>query len=343
MTAARLSTVAIALVLIAVSCEVPFDPTAPANSTPYVMCVLNPKDSAQYVRIERSYVCRENAYNFSRNADSVYYPPEDLLVQLTRFDTLDGSILDEPIRLLPTTEIAKDSGSFATRGHYLFKTTEPIYAEFDYELSIKFIKEKKTVTSRIQPLGSRNFTDAYSTEQRKLRYNLYHPERLNTIIDLTPGNYPQLIRFLYFEITDAGTKPKYIEYYQKFTSDNQDQTDFDQMNFLGENFLERFIQREIPVKAGVKRVAVGVDFMIQLADSNLLLYQHVENPDSKMLYPPEFNNIRNGGVGLFASRYKFTLFGKALKPEEIDSLSTGKFTRQLNFADSRGKFHGGIY
>jgi hypothetical protein len=73
-----------------------------------------------------------------------------------------------------------------------------------------------------------------------------------------------------------------------------------------------------------------------------LLYQRVQDPDSKFLYTPEFNNIRNGGVGLFASRYKFTLFGKALKPDEVDSISIGRFTKRLNFADSRGKFHGGI-
>lgn len=341
MTAARLSTVAMALVLIAVSCEAPFDPTAPANSTPYVMCVLNPKDSAQYVRIQRSYVCKENAYNYSSNSDSLYYDPDDMEVLLTRFDSLDGSIMEEPIRLYPTHEIPKDSGRFSSNGHYLYKTTEPIYAEFDYELSIRFIREKKTVTSRIQPLGSWNLKDAFGSEQRKLRYNLYHPERINYFQDLTPSNYPQLIRFLFLEIAPGKTTPKYIEYEQKFNNKEQGDPDFEDLSFLGEDFLLRIIQREIPEMKGVRRIAVGVDFMIQLADSNLLLYQRVDDPDSKFLYTPEFNNIRNGGVGLFASRYKFTLFGKSLKPDELDSLSMGRYTRKLNFADSRGKFHDG--
>jgi len=341
MTAAPLSTVAIVLALLAVSCEVPFDPTAPAKSTPYVMCVLNPKDSAQYVRIQKSYVCHENAYNFSVNPDSIYYKPEDMEVLLTRFDTLDGSIMEDPIHLYPTNEIQKDSGRFSKQGHYLFKTTEPIFSEFDYELSIRFIGENKTYTSRIQPLGSWNLRDAFSSEQRKLRYNLYHPERINYWLDLTPANYPQLIRFLFLEISNDKTTPKYVEYIQKFTDENQSDPTYDELSFLGDNFLFRFIQREIPVVKGVRRIAVGVDFMIQLADSNLLLYQRVEDPDSKFLYTPEFNNIRNGGVGLFASRYKFTIFGKALKPDELDSISMGRFTRKLNFADSRGKFHDG--
>jgi hypothetical protein len=340
MTTARLSLVAI-LVLIAASCDATFDPTAPSSSTPYVMCVLNPKDSAQYVRIQKSYVCQENAYNFSRNTDSVYYSPEDLTVELYRFDTLDGSIMEQPIRLHPTNEITKDTGRFATEGHYLFKTTEAIFARFDYELRVHFEKENMTVTSRIQPLGSWNLTEAYSTEQRKTRYNLYHPERFDYAIDLTPSKYPQIVRFLYLETLGTVTSRKYIEYQQVFSEKDQD-PDFDQLSFLGDNFLLRFIQREIPELPGAKRIAIGVDFMIQLADSNLLLYQRVQDPDSKFLYTPEFNNIRNGGVGLFASRYKFTLFGKALKPDEVDSISIGRFTKRLNFADSRGKFHGGI-
>jgi len=341
MTTARLSTVAIALVLIASSCEVPFDPTAPAKSTPYVMCVLNPKDSAQYVRVQKSYVCQANAYNYSSNTDSIYYKPDEIEVLLTRFDTLDGSIMEKPIRFYPTDEIPKDSGQFSNFGHYLFKTTEPIYSQFDYELSIRLLKENKTFTSRIQPLGSWNLRDAFGSEQRKLRYNLYHPERINYFLDLTPSKYPQLIRFLYIEMTTEKTTQKYIEYIQKFSDENQSDPDYDALSFLGEDFLQRFIQREIPEIKGVRRIAVGVDFMIQLADSNLLLYQRVEDPDSKFLYTPEFNNIRNGGVGLFASRYKFTIFGKALKPEEVDSISIGRYTRNLNFADSRGKFHDG--
>ncbi len=341
MTAARLSTVAIALALFAASCEVPFDPTAPADATPYVMCVLNAKDSAQYVRVERSYVCHENAYNFSKNADSVYFPPEDIVVKLTRFDTLDGSIMENPIIFYPTYEIQKDSGQFSTQGHYLFKTTEPVYSEYDYELSVKLIKINKTYTSRIQPLGSWNFASAYSSEQRKTRYNLYHPERMNYFLDLTPSNYPQLVRFLYQEIANGKTTPKYIEYEQNFTVDpNAPESDL--MSYLGEDFIYRFMQREIKVLPGVRRIAVGVDFMIQLADSNLIMYQSAMDPNSAMLYQPEFNNIRNGGVGLFASRYKYTIFGKAMKPDELDSISIGRYTRKLNFADSRGKFHDGL-
>lgn len=338
---ARLSIPVLVAALVMSACEVPFDPTAPALSTPYVFCVLNPKDSAQYVRIQRSYICRENAYNFSRNSDSVYYPPDDVVVELYRFDTLDGSIMEQPIRLYPTYEVQKDSGLFATEGHYLFKTTEPIYARFDYELRVEFLKEKITVTSRIQPLGSWNLPDAFSTEQRKTRYKDYHPERFDYTIDLTPGKYPQLLRFLYIEMHGSETSRKYIEYNQQYTTSG-DEPDYEQLSFLGENFLYRFLQREIPVDPSARRIAVGVDFMLQLPDSNLMLYQRVLDPDTKFLYTPEYNNIRNGGVGLFASRYKFTIFGKALKPDEVDSISLGKFTKKLNFADSHGKFHGGF-
>jgi|GEM_PF-2186661 len=337
----KTSITAIAVVLSLGSCDESFDPTAPGVSTPYVICVLNPKDSAQYVRVQRSYICHENAFNFSSHSDSVYYKQDEIEVYLTRFDTLDGSIMDKPIKLYPTDEMPKDSGAFAVNGHYIFKTTAPIHAEFDYELSVVLLKDDRTITSRIQPLGSWNLPEAFSKEQRKTKYSWYHPERIDYFMDLTPNHHPQLTRFLYIEMTSRDTARKYIEYYHNYDELSQLSDDDEEQSFMGGDFLYRFIQKEIPERQGVRRIAVGVDFMISLADSNLVMYQRVEQPDSKTFYTPEFNNIRNGGVGLFASRYKLTLFGKALKPNEVDSVSMGRFTRRLNFADSRGEYHGG--
>jgi len=336
------SFLSILLIMAALSaCESDFDPTAPAGSTPYIMCVINAKDSAQYVRVQRSFIAHENAYNFSQNADSLYYRPEDIRVLLTRFDTLDGSIMGDPIVFYKTTEIPKDSGAFSQNGHYLFKTTEPIYAEFDYELSVEFLKENRKVTSRIQPLGSWNLPHAFNGEQRKAKYSWYRPERMHYFMDLTPSKHQQLTRFLYIEMSETDTLQKYIEYYHlSALLDDLDES-IEDMDFLGDDFLLRVISREIPYKEKVKRKAVGVDYMLQLADSNMILYETVEDPNSNYLYTPEFSNIKNGGVGLFASRYKLTIFGKLLKPEELDSISRGQFTRHLNFADSKGNFPDG--
>jgi len=333
----------IAGLLCLTACESDFDPTAPAGSTPYIMCVLNPKDSAQYVRIQKSYICQENAYNFANRSDSLYYPEDQLEVLLVRFDTLDGSIMGEPIRLYPTRELVKDSGDFTPSGHYLFKTTEAIHAEFDYELRVKILNEGKTVTSRIQPLGSWNIDHAFNGEQRKTRYNWYLPERIDYWMDLTPNSHQQLSRFLYLEEKNGTTSRKYIEFYYNYDEFENIGEGFGEQTIIGDDFLLRFIARELPVTPGVKRYAVGVDFMITIADSSLLLYEKMQNPDTHFLYVQDFNNIRGGGTGLLASRYKLTLFGKAFKPEELDSLSRGKITRQLNFADSRGEFHGGGY
>ncbi len=326
--------------LLLTACESDFDPTAPAGSTPYVICVLNPKDSVQYARVQRSYIARENAYNLSHQADSLYYPKEDLEVYLTRFDTLDGSIMDV-IEMIPTYEIPKDTGSFASDGHYLFKTYEAIYSEFDYEFSVYFHKEDKRITSRIQPLGSWNIEHAFHDEQRKTNYSWYHPEDIDYWTDLTPTKHQQLTRFLYVEMTPKDTAQKYIEYIHDYNTFTELSDNFEDQDFLGDDFLLRFIQREIPVTAETRRIAVGVDFMIHLPDSNLLMYQTLGDPESTFMYKPEYNNIKKGGVGLFASSYKLTLFGKALKPEEIDSISLGKYTKALNFADSWGRFHDG--
>ena len=337
----RLSFLTIIIVLLVSACESDFDPTAPAGSTPYVVCVLNPKDSAQYVRVQRSFIAQENAYNFSDNPDSLYYKPGEIQVFLARFDTIDGAMMETPIELYITDELPKDSGSFSSNGHYLFKTTEPIYGAFDYELSIYFPAEGKRVTSRINPLGAWNMKHAFDGEERKTRYSWYHPEDINYFSDLTPNHHKQLTRFLYVEMTPNDTTNKYIEYYYDYDSFGTLDDNFEEQDFFGDNFLLRFIEREIPVLPNVRRIAKGVDFMIQIPDSTLVVARTVDDPDSKFMYKPDFNNIKNGGVGLFASQYKLTIFGKAFKRDELDSISFGSFTKRLNFADSRGNFHDG--
>ncbi len=341
MSQLRLSLFIIIIVLLAASCESEFDPTAPAGSTPYVVCVLNPKDSAQYVRVQRSFIAHENAYNFSNTPDSLYYEPDEIQVFLARFDTLDGAMMEAPIELYITTELPKDTGSFSSQGHYLFKTTEPIYGDFEYELSIYFPAEDKRVTSRLKPLGGWNLAHAFKGEERKTRYSWYHPEDINYFEDLTPNKHLQLTRFLYVEMTPSDTTNKYIEYYFDYDSFGELDENFNEQDFFGDDFLLRFIQREIPVVPNAKRIATGVDFMIQIPDSTLVLARTIDDPDTKFMYKPDFNNMKNGGVGIFASRYKLTVFGKAFKRAELDSLSLGKYTRQLNFADSRGNFHDG--
>lgn len=339
MVPTRLSILALLALFAFISCESDFDPTAPAGSTPYVVCILNPKDSAQYVRVQRSYICRENAYNYSSNADSLYYKPGDIQVFLTRLDTFDGAMMDEPIQLLPSEDWNKEEGDFSSEGHYLFKTKEVIHADFEYELSIYFPAESKRVTSRIIPLGSWNIHHAFTVEERKTRYSWYSTERINYFTDLTPNNHQQLTRFLYTEMTPYDTVNKYIEHYYSFNSFGKLDDNFEDQEFFGNDFLLRFIQREIPELPDVRRIARGVDFMIEIPDSNLVVARTVDDPNSKFIYKPDFNNIKNGGIGLFASRYKLTIFGKALRREELDSISMGKYTRKLNFADSRGNFH----
>lgn len=337
----RLSLLALIGVLIFAACESDFDPTAPTGSTPYVVCVLNPKDSAQYVRVQRSFIANENAYNFSSEPDSLYYKRDEIQVFLTRFDTLDGAMMEKPVELYITDEWPKDSGNFSSEGHYLFKTLEPIYGDFEYELSVYFPLEDKRVTARIKPLGSWNMKHAFEAEERKTRYSWYHPEDIHYFTDLTPNQHLQLTRFLYTEMSSSDTINKYIEYVYDYDSFGTLDDNFDQQDFFGDDFLLRFIEREIPEIPGVRRIARGVDFMIKLPDSTLIVARTVDDPDSKFMYKPDFNNIKNGGVGLFASQYKLTIFGKALKREELDSISLGKYTKQLNFADSRGNFHDG--
>jgi hypothetical protein len=97
----------------------------------------------------------------------------------------------------------------------------------------------------------------------------------------------------------------------------------------------RYFGEKIPLDPGVKRIAVGVDKMLIINDEMISMFMHHYNYASNGQYVPVFTNFSNGH-GLFASRYNYTFFAMRLKPETIDSLAHGRFTKHLGFSDSNG-------
>jgi hypothetical protein len=75
-----------------------------------------------------------------------------------------------------------------------------------------------------------------------------------------------------------------------------------------------------------------------LSDNNLTAYIDLMNGAASVHYIPDFTNF-DKGKGIFASRYFYTLLPLKLRNDSYDTLSFGKHTQHLNFADSEGNWH----
>lgn len=117
------------------ACSNDFEVNAPWQEIPVVYGILSPKDSAQYLRIEKAFLDpNSSALEIAQIADSIYYPENAITaylertsngqkIQLSRVDgNLEGYI--------------RDGGVFATQPNWLYKTKEQIIAGEKYRLQI---------------------------------------------------------------------------------------------------------------------------------------------------------------------------------------------------------------
>lgn len=85
----------------------------------------------------------------------------------------------------------------------------------------------------------------------------------------------------------------------------------------------------------VEWLAKSLDFLFFVGDNTLYKYLSDINNTNVVKKIPDYTNIKNG-IGIFASKYSFTVPGKFLSDETKDSLAFGYYTKPLNFANYQG-------
>jgi hypothetical protein len=173
-------------------------------------------------------------------------------------------------------------------------------------------------------------------EKRYFNITQYKPEGLDYDGSLTPDQFEKMVqRLLYYEITPTDTLEKildwrpWLEHIVQYKNDSTQQFTDAYFEFIGDN---------IPFNAGVKRIAVGVDKLLILNSDELTLYIDLNGSQGSPHYNPDYSNF-NRGAGFVGFRYYYTFFAIQMEHETLDSLSLGRFTHHLNFADAAGNWH----
>ena len=322
------------IILFMSACE-KVDLNAPYMEIPVVYCILNQKDTVQYVRINRMYQC-ENGYDYMQNVDSITYAFGAWEVCLEQWR--NGEMIADPIVFEPSTAIAKDNGPFTTGNHVLYKTEQGLLANCDYLLKCRKKDSGLELKAECSSLGKYNYISV-SEDSR----TYYSPGYFQEIIDyhgsLFHPNYDRkIMRFLYLEYRNNVTYHKYVDLFPRenplFIAPLKD--DSLDAQFPAEYF--RYLSECIPVDPEVRREAIGVDHMFTIANEELFRYISLYNDINAYFYVPDFTNFENA-KGIFSCRYHYTYFGKLLKGETIDTISYGKYLKNHRFADSQGNWH----
>jgi hypothetical protein len=322
----------LALILLLCSCQKDPEIEGDWHESYAAYCLLNLKDTVQYVRINRVFYSSDDPANYFQNPDSVNVDPD--ILRVTLVSQQEGVLEGDSIVFTPTDAFPKEEGLFSSEDYYVFKSTDLLKADRTYQLIIRNIATGFEMKAETGLLGNRPLSYSFA-ETRYYNINQYQPEVIDYEGSLITSQFDKrIIRLLYYEYEGDVKVMKYCDWRSPYTkSQEEGREDTAQLS----DDLFRYFAENIPVVPGVKRKAVGVDKMLVINDEMVSLFIGYSGNLSSGQYIPDFSNF-DGGIGLFASRYYYTFFAMGLKPETIDSLAYGRFTRDLGFADSGGNW-----
>jgi hypothetical protein len=315
------------------ACKTDVDVIAPYKEIAVVYGLLDVSQPVQYVKINRAFLGKGDAYAMAQNPDSINYKPEDINVVLEKFN---GEESKGFITLYDTIVSGGASGDFSKGNNIIYATREMLQSDLIYKLKVENKKSgykaeatTNIINSILIPQGGTVYSFVGSD-------NKYTPN--NTIEWTSQKNgkiYELTFRFHYKEFKNGGdTVFKYVDwaFTPQYTSTTEGGVPI-KKSIRGEEFFT-FLQS---VKANyfsdlsVKRIAWRGQIFVTAAGEDFQIYKDLNAPySSNFQEKPVYTNIKNG-LGIFNTRV--TTFGpqKAFSSNTINEVVNGKYTNDLGF------------
>ncbi len=337
-------------------CSEDFEVAAPYKDVTVVYGILDPLDTAHYIRIEKAFLDEnKSAIDMSKVPDSSYY--KDLTVILKEYKDSKGSSLSQFIKLkqvdLNTEGYVKDQplndqGFFqAPNKAYKFTNQDIVLNPYlSYRL---FITNNVTgnvdstdLIGVVNPDSTRGQNRFYINSFTKSGYTIdFEKTAVNhptyTLIGSVPLNakfIEGVIRFHYEEknISTNNISRKYVDY--KFARDANVSSQFT-LEVENKNIYAYLADAIGTAPSNVERYMDSCDIYVYAGDNYLYTYEQVNLAQSGGItadqIKPYYTNIRGANtLGLLASR-TFRLYTNAgIGQPTIDSLKANPVTAGLN-------------
>lgn len=320
-----------------ISCSNELDVIAPYKDIPVVYCVLNPGDTVHYLRLEKSFIGEDNAFDMARVQDSVYYPGAQAVLSRWENDVQKEQFVFEPV-----TGPVRDPGIFINDPNLLYRTTGKVRNNSNYRLEISIPSTGAAISASTITV---NTFKVIRPEGFKKNLPLSSYENYLSIEWLSAQYarmYQIVMRFHYLEVRNPDTVRLSADWnVGHFISENGSGGELMKVEVLQRNFYQWVGNKISKPTPDVHRLAArkAIDIIFSVGGEDLYTYMQVTGEDSGIQKErPVFTNITNG-IGIFTSRYRQSIDGKGLTDHSIDSLAYGIYTRELRFADSQNAYY----
>ncbi len=310
------------------SCSNDLDVNGNPKEIMVIYGLLNANDSEHFIRISKAFLSGdESAYTVAKINDSIYYDSVEVTIE-----EFDGSFMRSSFKLHKRF-VAKDSGIFATEGSYVYFFKAPLNVNWRYKLIVfnKNTGKMATAETRLvdfpKPIvPNPATTDFILDTARPVRMQYVTPQnaKMNDII----------IRFYWDEYDSASgqliAESKYIDW--PLVQNYVVHPDVELRLFFKITPFYYFLADNLPVLPGKYRIPTKLDFTFWTADKEYKYYQDIVRPNTMVMQKkPEYTNISEGNLGLFASRNQHIIKGVTIGKSTKKLLQENQITRKLNF------------
>lgn len=320
----------ILLIALLYSCETEFQVNTENQEVPVIYCVLNSSSDTQYLKINKTYLIAQAAYDFPPHQDSLYFEG-NIEVVLERWK--NGKV--EGIHVFqPTEDIPKDSGFFPNENNVIYTTQAKILPESKYSISIYLENKEKIVYAETQSLGPLSVIDPLDIPERKISLNTGQNYNCSWRPVDNAGIYQVVLNFHYMEYEGQDSVQRTVVWPQSFTSPLSNAETLNK-EISGSRFFY-IINEKIPEKEGVTRKAMGMDFLILSGGEEIKFYIESTAPaEGALMEKPVYTNFTNG-LGVFSTVSLAEISMLPLGAVTIDSLAYSQLTGNLGFLDHNG-------
>ena len=329
----RLSLILSCLVVLLASCSNEVNINDDYQEQAVMYALLNPEDSIQTVRVQKSFLGEGNVNDMGEVSDSIYFSDE---IVVTIQEIQNGNPVGDAMVLVAET-LTKDEGDFATANHVVYRT-ENQDGILDSEKQYR-VKMRNTVT------GYEAYGDTYLVGD----YNLLAPNTPVINFNATSkmalewehadhtGVYQVVLRFHYEEDGE-------LMYLDMPFNQRDVGVDYNNPGVFEQFERGRFwtyLQNNIEPSLTKKRIAIGIEILVYAGGTDYTLFTDLNASSGTLVEErPEFTNVVNG-TGLVSSRsvttseVMFILNNDQdyynLAPSSLDTLVCGYRTKDLHF------------
>lgn len=331
------------------SCDNEIDVIGEWKEIPIVYGVLNPLDTATYIRIEKAFLPPStDAREVAQVADSLYFTADELVAKLYQNNTLFATLerVDGASEGYP-----RQDGVFASTPNILYKTNRALTAGTNYKLELTSSKTGEIYTATTQTINSGSIITTPGLAQRITWSNFNTISQRHVLNELKvgwtePANadiYDVTFTFNYYEyeVDNQNTEipnTRQLKNLKWKPILNYIPTGVVDQYMTGESFY-KLIARSLSDVSGtnLKRCAANMDIRLDIGGAELASY--IKSSGSNVgvlggLFPvAPYTNIQNG-YGVFSASTYIDRIGYIFHADVIRYLFEGEITRNLGFISS---------